>query len=501
MFLGTMKIFKKARVSFIKLIIVILLAVIGIGLFIIFLWSIRVEKIPGATWEVAVAYDSIQDDLSLKSIKLTKKIITPTHSLEASPFSVQVISKKGKVLYNKKIDITTYLAYNILAYPIEGSTKSADFTVPPQPKALDSLVYVPYFNDAAEIIIYKGSKGVLKINPPKGNFQVESIGIAASCNPLTTVFISDGYTNLDTFHADVSMLTQTFLNTEPFKSKTPSIFDFKTVDNEVPLGCVSSLVSCSKNTTQIKQIVSLSVPNAKKIIVLVNRPINTPADGAVAGINTPSVSFFSNASDGLGRSLIPAIAVHEFLGHGVSGLDERYVMNGISTSGTGPNCSNSASGKSFWAQAGVTQTYQGCAYENNYAPSPLNCPASANQGLFSAGTTTSVMSSAGCGSVQFDTVEQYWIKNYILPKYSACADDITPTAPQSPSPTKADQMCDPYDEGMSRGIISIQDVLLIRGEVAKLVDTNKGNCLADPLNGPTSIADLIRSRRISAGLE
>lgn len=498
-----MKIFKKAFFSPSKIIAIIALLIVGIVSLNIISRNTKLEKISGATWEVVIRYDSVSDNLSLKGIRLAKKIITPTESLEKSPFSLQVMSRDGKVVYKKKIDIAMRLDYNLLAYPIDGSTQSADFTIPAQPKTLETLLYVPYFNDASEIVIYNGKKKVLRINPPSGNFQVDSVRISESCNPLTTVFISDGYTNLDTYHADVKMLTQTLMNTEPFKSKTPSVFDFKTIDNNEPLGCVHSLISCSKNTALVKQIVSQSVPSAKKIIVLVNRPINTPADGAVAGINTPSVSFFSNASDGVGRSLIPAIAVHEFLGHGVSGLDERYVMNGNTASGTGPNCSSNPAGKSFWAQAGVTQTYPGCAYENNYAPSPLNCPASSNQGLFSAGTTTSVMSSAGCGSVQFDVVEQYWIKNYILPKYSACTGDVTPTTSpsSSPSPTASIQVCDPYDEGSSKGRINIQDVLLIRNEVAKLTNTNKGSCLVEPRTGATTIADLLKSRRMSAGLE
>jgi hypothetical protein len=166
------------------------------------------------------------------------------------------------------------------------------------------------------------------------------------------------------------------------------------------------------------------------------------------------------------------------------------------------NCSNNPGGESFWSAAGITQTYPGCFGEQRFAPAPNNCIADGHPTLVSGGSRSSVMSAAGCGSSQFDLVEKYWIERSILPKYSACAGEISPSSPPltiTPTSTPV-SACDPYSDGLSLGKITLQDVLLIRNETAKLSSTNKGSCLTTPSSDATSIVDLIRSRAMSAGL-
>lgn len=72
----------------------------------------------------------------------------------------------------------------------------------------------------------------------------------------------------------------------------------------------------------------------------------------------------------------------------------------------------------------------------------------------------------------------------------------TPTQGVTATPT-TNPICDPIPGGG----FTIQDLLLVRQEVAKLVSTNKGSCLTGLPSDTTSIIDLGRARRIAAGLE
>lgn len=68
----------------------------------------------------------------------------------------------------------------------------------------------------------------------------------------------------------------------------------------------------------------------------------------------------------------------------------------------------------------------------------------------------------------------------------------SPTATPTTNP-----VCDPFQGGG----FNIQDLLLMRQEVSKLESTNKGSCLTGSSSDATSIIDLVRARRIAAGLE
>ncbi len=467
------------------------------GAYTIYLFTANSQKIEGATWEVYIEYDRDSGSLHLKKLDFVEEIITQddTQALN-SEYLLSVLDDAGLEIYSKSILINTANNYNVLAYPLDGSS-SADFSIPEQPEKLETLLFVPYFKNSKEIVIYKNQKVALQIKLPKKDINLSGTQIAQSCNQLTTVFVSDGYSDMNFFRRDVDWITGIFLSVEPFRSKKES-FDFKILENTIPLGCVQSY-SCTNKSSEIRKMVAAVYPNAKKIIVLINRPITTPADGSVAGVNTPYVSYFSNASDGLGRNIIPAIAAHEFLGHAVSGLDERYVNVGSGQTGAGPNCSTIPGGKSFWKNAGVTTTYPGCAYENFYAPGPLDCPAPLNPNLFSGGTSASAMSAAGCGAPQFDTVEKYWIENNILPAYSVCSNPTASLAPTitaeiSVPPTNT-PICNP--DGIEG--IGFADLRLARQEIAGIVLTNNAACMTG--NAQTSFSDLRKIRQILAGIE
>lgn len=88
--------------------------------------------------------------------------------------------------------------------------------------------------------------------------------------------------------------------------------------------------------------------------------------------------------------------------------------------------------------------------------------------------------------------------------YGVAVNGICPDAEGGPisTPVPTSQpVCDPYSVGASVGKITIQDVLLLRQEVAELVSSNKGSCFTGSSTDKTSISDLIKARRMVAGLE
>lgn len=77
----------------------------------------------------------------------------------------------------------------------------------------------------------------------------------------------------------------------------------------------------------------------------------------------------------------------------------------------------------------------------------------------------------------------------------------TPSKPAVSSPTPGKTSCDPYPEGDSAGRLNIQDLVAVRREVAGIDKTNRGKCLTKSVLDKTSIADLLKLRRILVGLE
>lgn len=95
-----------------------------------------------------------------------------------------------------------------------------------------------------------------------------------------------------------------------------------------------------------------------------------------------------------------------------------------------------------------------------------------------------------------------WTVVYSTAVNGTCPDvsntpNVTPTVTQIPSGT----VCDPYSEGESKGKLTVQDLVLVRSELAKIITTQKGSCLTVPATDKTSVVDLARLRRIIAKLE
>ncbi|MCL5432748.1 MAG: hypothetical protein M1524_01365 [Patescibacteria group bacterium] len=408
--------------------------------------SIKEEKtsVPGIsspkTWEIIVSFDTGSQKLTLNKISvLDREIVADYTGAKLSPYELMAVNDKGDIVYKTKVNITEQLFYDIL---------DVDSDIPSPPKKLDTILYIPYQKTAVKIRITKNSETILEIMlPTKTSFKIIPGVFAASstCRKLTTVFLSDGYTDFNQYRSDVRRLIDAFESMPPYSSK-PGIFDFKIIENRESLGCLNGIFRCITNP-KIQQISRASYPNASKFIVVVNNPNAAAVDGNALGVaNSPGgdTAIFTNRTDldSLVPNLFTKVAVHEFLGHIVGILYDRYIYpstSPLSSLTYAPfgitNCTTLDSVPVFW---NVTQIYQGCTSRNLYAPSPLTCadgPAN--------GTPESVMSAAKCAGYNFDRVEQTWIRDYVLTDYDdqcggsppVISDIPTPSATETPTPT------------------------------------------------------------------
>ncbi len=473
--------------------------------------SQNISQESGSTWEISLLYNTQTKKITFSKLTLLKeKIEIDERSIE-SDYSI-VLKKNNESLYSSSIFISTGLVFTIMAgdrtnTEFQSSAVFSDSLPLPEPQEIESIVYAPAITGATEIIIKHEDEIELIIPLPNIQGEASLSQIAQSaCGALQAVFISDGYTDFSKFRQDVERLKQVFVSTEPYSSKQ-SMFDFKILENSTALGCKQSIGCVSNNV--IQQIGRQAYPQASKFIVIADTSYVNPPPGTGLGVINGiggNVMVFPRSATLQGREMVDQIAVHEFLGHGVGFLYDRYVLSGSAS--VKRNCSNSSSGESFWQAAGVTQTYQGCYAESAYAPAPNDCSPGSNSSLVSGGSRGSVMSAGGCGASVFDQTETYYIKNYILPKYNSCTNTTntpivtsTPTAASTFTPTVSPTfVCDPDTIGTSKGIVDFADRLVARREASGILNTNKASCMTLE-NTQTTIADIRKIHRIMVGLE
>lgn len=418
--LGNLSVLKK--VLFVA--IILLLILIPSVIFLSKNNSTVVQKSQDKTWEIILSFDAEANKLNLKKISLLdKKIEQDSRSAGFSPYELIVYSENDEAIYKTKINITTGILYSLLYDP--PASGSGQETSPLPPSALETVIYVPYLEKGTKAVIKENNESILDIQLQKKNSlnlfnlpQVYAQGTPQSCSPIVVTFVSDGYTDFDRFHQDVDAFIQLYSSIEPYASA--SIFDFKYVDNAQSLGCKqgSTFNYNCVGYSAITQVSKNAYPETSKTIVLVDiaRP-TVGVLGAANGIGGDRAVFPSN--NGNIDSITRIVAAHEVLGHEVGLLYDRYVSSDLSygkiQNNIRSNCTDNPSGESFWQGAGGVGVYLGCANKNSYGSSPLACPSSS---LINGGTPTTMMSSAGCAQTPiFDSVEQYWIKNQVLPLY------------------------------------------------------------------------------------
>ncbi len=425
---------KKTVIVFIILALIIVLAS---ALIILTNRSLAVKE---KSWEIDLTYNSSTKKLSLDKLTLlNQQTITDQRGALYSPYKLEVLDKKGKVIFGEKINITEQILYD---YFINAPDNSLSL-----PSGIKTVLFIPYQNGSSKIVISRNNNVVLKISLPQAvsfNFvsQANALTQSVSCGPITTVFINDNYTNITQFKNDVSYLENLYNSTPPYNI-TPSIFNFEEVDAAQNYGCAKSGITwCMENLTgSIKNVGLKYYPNAQKFIVLVDNPNAMAVDGGIAGlvngVGGDVIIYTNYVYSGPTGGKPFAAASHELEGHAVGYLWDRYVSTDPSYSAIPAgypksNCSTNPSGESFWSGAGSTGVYKGCANSSQYAPFPLTCQ-SGTKNLISGGTNNTIMSAIGCAPNEFDSVEQAWIKSNILPYYQPCSGG--PQTTNSPTPT------------------------------------------------------------------
>ncbi len=408
----------------------------------------KVSPQPDKTWEIDVTYNSNTKKLSLEKVTVVSmKTVPDQRNALFSPYKLQVLGKNGNVIFQQKVNITEKILYSVFLNAPEGRL--------PVLTDLKSVIFVPYQAGGVKVVILRNSDTVLQINLPKTTVSsliqsAQAAQSSISCGPITTVFINDNYTNTDQFKSDVSYLKNLYNTTPPY-NVSPSIFNFQEVDAPQNFGCASSgITSCMNNLSGIIKSAGLRhFPSAQKFIVLVDNPNALTVDGGIAGLVNGiggDVIIYTNyayADAGPVSGQAFAAAAHELEGHAVGYLWDRYVTSdsnyaAITSSDQASNCSTSPQGESFWTGAGSTGVFQGCGNQNQYAPFPLTCTSNRSD-LVSGGTGNTIMSAIGCSPSAFDSVEQAWITNNILPNYKPCptgaVTNVSPSTTISFNPT------------------------------------------------------------------
>lgn len=378
---------------------------------------------PEKTWKVTLSFDTETQQVVLSGLQLQEKTVTlDNRDAYYSPYSIVLSSSNQVALFSSKINITQFLI-----------SQEGELTLP---KTLPTTLYIPHRTDASNLSIISQGQVLLEIVLPHDISARPQNVLGEACRKLQIVFISENYTDFSEFQKDVADISKALKTTEPYAKLAERIFDFASIENKAPLGCVDKMETCVTNS-KILEIGTAKYPTASKFVVLVKNPKNA----ASLGISSfgGKVSVLKKTTET--KNTIGEVARHEVLGHTVGLLYDRYVYkdvaiqkiveNYLASGGPKSNCSNSAIGESFWKTAGVTTIGKGCTSPNLYAPAALSCFPSTD------GSPTTVMSRAGCHTTAtFDAAERYWLQNNIIPLYTNCDTPPSPTpTPPPPTPT------------------------------------------------------------------
>lgn len=430
------------------------------------------------TWEIILGFNSENETLSLKKITLLDKTIRPDFRGAAdSPYELSVLDKKPQVLYLTKIHITEELHHSLwTGYP----TASASST--PTPTVLETAIFIPYFENASKIQISKEGKVVLSfdVKPALSLLNLIPTVFAQSSSsnrPIKVVIMGDYFPTLSQFQEKASTLINALQGAAPYSGLNPSIFDFTVAPTNIGFGCTLAPGPFQGACTEanIKRMGYDILPQATKFIVLANNDLSAGpplgltndigGDVSLIGVNQPPGISFTT------------VAIHEFLGHAVGELYDRYALTskpGIKY-GIRSNCTDNPSGEAFWRSAGANGPYsQGCDSPSLYAPSPNDCPPPPQpppgwQGpiITTRGSSGTIMGSCN-PNVGFDAVEQAWIRTQIIPRYQ-------PVSAPTPTPTPVAPQVTPTPQAANDCSFNLTNNQIVRGDVLTQVSATRSD--------------------------
>ncbi len=362
------------------------------------------------TFKVELEYDTFAKKLNLKDVAvLSEEVVIDNRLALFSPYEIAFYDTGSNQIYRSRATISESVI-------IEREPGDPGIV----PAKISSTLYIPYSYSANRLIVYRAGREVINISIPDQSTSAEAenarIAQAPSCGGMKVVFISDGYGgNYTKFVNDVELARNAILNTPPYESLTAS-FEFHNFENDQDLGCASSgILSCVTSSAGVDGAIARAatqIPGAGSFIIMSNG-----GGTSAAYFNRYSVINSSNAAN------IPFLARHEFLGHALGNLYDRYITNSILEGDIKSNCTDNPGGESWWGGAGGTGAYSGCTSNSFYAPFANTCSAGGNPGT--------VM--ALCGGQSFDSVESAWLTNYKIPSIRSCAGGPPPSTPSTPN--------------------------------------------------------------------
>ncbi|MDP3987601.1 MAG: hypothetical protein Q8P80_00450 [Candidatus Levybacteria bacterium] len=402
---------------------------------------------PSKIWEIIFSYNTQKNLLSVESVSI-KNGSAQAVNTGFSPYKLFVLDRDEKVLFQTDVVISQGVVYSV-----SFNDDSSSSAFPTSPSA-ESIVDIPYFSNATKIRVTKDNQSVLEFDPPKSlsfNFPNEAYAAGQSLctTDINVVFLSEGYASQSQFDNDVEKIKQFLATKKPYDEK-PGIFDLsRSIYNPGPLGCLSGgnlFINCitqASSKGSIANTVSAKYPELSdiktntervKFIVLVNGGPQPFGSGSIYGGMDNVGGQFGAFTTQVSNGLFDRIITHEFLGHAVGLLWDRYLYpagtanSGLTDVYPKSNCTNNPGGENFWKSIAGTQVSQGCTSVSLYGANPLDCN--------NAGSSKTLMSALNCSNpAGFDDVEQFWIKNNVLPKYSACQNIPTSTPTFTPTPT------------------------------------------------------------------
>lgn len=435
------------------------------------------------TWEITFFYDTQNQTLSLKKITALEKQIRPDFRGAAnSPYKLSVLDKSSKVLYLTKIHITESLSHSIWT----GYPEASASPFPAAPTVLETTVFIPYFENGSKIQIERDGKITLTfdVKQKSGYLWIPKVFAQTSTStggPITVVILSDYFTSLSQFQQQAQTVISAFQGVAPYNTVNPPIFNFVVADFIQSRGCFinpfnvfpAPVPRSQCDESALRSDANRASPGrVSKIIMLSNNNLSQApplgltndigGDISLIGVNQPPGISFTQ------------LAIHEFLGHAVGELYDRYTLTskpGIKR-GIKSNCSDNSSGEAFWRTAGAGGPYGSpCDSPGLYAPTPNDCPPPpppppgySGPVMVSGGSRSSIM--GACNSnAGFDSVEQAWIRTQIIPRYQAASAPTPTPTPISPITPVATNDCS----------FNLTNGQIVRGDILTQISAVKVN--------------------------
>ncbi len=360
-----------------------------------------------AIYKVNVEFDRQEQRAEISSVEtLRDKIVGLSTTDHISPYSVLILDENNNELMRKNITVSE----TIIAHPQHVDTISEETIEEtlPLPEIIGTSLYLPYYPNGAKIEILKDNQIETEITIPTDETNLSltpSTNIAdVSAGKYKVVIVGEGFSDDASFQAKVNAFKSSISNVAPYGNVADHI-EFVTYQHNVGLGCSQNIVNCLWNRTfETGAQQAMAATGANGVVGLIN-------GGGTSGAYTGTGPVMINANHD-----IPWLARHEFLGHMIGALNDRY-LNAALGGGAGvafkpSNCSSNPNGESWWAQAGSTGAVAGCEAATLYSPFP-NDPACPN-----GGNKNTIMANCPGATIEFDSVEKHWISNYILPNLS-----------------------------------------------------------------------------------